>query len=142
MKTGSMILAILGAIVALPAALLGGLFGAAQGIQDTTPAGASLVGEAASNAAVNAAVDAAASGAKTYMYLGLLAFALAIVGAAMVKRPGKVGAGVVVASAVCAGISCMSGNPLAYAVTGLLGLAAVLGLLGGDAVAAGARRLA
>ncbi len=138
MKTGSMILAILGAIVALPAALLGGLFGAAQGIQDTTPAGASLVGEAASNAAVNAA----ASGAKTYMYLGLLAFALAIVGAAMVKRPGKVGAGVVVASAVCAGISCMSGNPLAYAVTGLLGLAAVLGLLGGDAVAAGARRLA
>src|SRR5512138_2247592 len=110
MKTGAMVLGLIGAFIGLPASVCAG----------ACAAGLSKAGEA-SDTAANAAGG-------LFMFLGLVSVVLAIVGAIVVMKKTKAGGILLMVSFLLAAVTCVSLNPFSILQALLLLIAGILGL--------------
>lgn len=111
MKIASMIIAIVAGFIGLPGAVCAG----------ACAAGLSAAGKANET-------DSMAAG-HGFMFFGIIAAVLAIVGGILVNKPGKVGPIIQAVALALAALTCMTLNPISFFVALLLFISTVLGFL-------------
>jgi energy-converting hydrogenase Eha subunit B len=114
MRIASIIIAIIAGFIGLPAAVCAG----------ACAAGISAVGDASQT-------DSTSAG-NAFMFFGVIAAILAIVGGILTKNPGKKGPVVQAVALLLALLTCITLNPISFFVALLLMVSTVLGFLKKD----------